>query len=116
VVVSSLANCHVDKLIPFYTEAVRLLQSGGRVVLVDYHPFMLPKGVPTHFDTPAGEPTAIRDVIRLFGDHVRATRGAGLELIELQEQIVGPDWIAENPRIARHAAHPISFVMVWALG
>jgi SAM-dependent methyltransferase len=115
-VVSSLATCHVDKLLPFYTEAVRLLQPGGRVVLVDYHPFMLLKGVPTHFDTPAGEPTAIRNVIHLFSDHVRAARGAGLELIELQEQIVGLDWIAENPRMARHAGHPISFVMVWTSG
>ena len=95
---------------------MRLLQPGGRVVLVDYHPFMLLKGVPTHFDTPAGEPTAVRNVIHLFSDHVRAARGAGLELIELQEQIVGPDWIAENPRMARHAGHPISFVMVWTFG
>ena len=115
-VVSSLAACHLDDLTGLYTEAVRLLRPCGRFVLVDYHPFMLLNGVPTHFIPPVGEPTAIANTVHLFSDHVRAARSVNLALVEMREQVVGPDWVADNPRMARHADLPISFVTVWARG
>ena len=115
-VVSSLAACHLDDLTGLYTEVVRLLRPGGRFVLVDYHPFMLLNGVPTHFIPPVGEPTAIANTVHLFSDHVRVARSVDLALGEMREQVVGPDWVADNPRMARHADLPISFVTVWARG
>jgi SAM-dependent methyltransferase len=118
--ISSFATCHLDDLAGFYGEAARLVRPHARVILVDYHPFMLVKGVPTHFNAPAGEPIAIANVIHLFSDHVAAGRRAGLVLLELREQLVDEDWVRQNrnlfgePRLASHIGHPVSFAMVWA--
>jgi hypothetical protein len=111
--------CHLDDLIGFYGEAARLVRSRGFVVLVDYHPFMLLKGVPTHFNAPSGEPIAIANVIHLFGDHIAAGRLARLALLELREQLVDVEWVRHNRhifgelRLASHVGHPVSFAMVW---
>jgi len=118
--ISSFATCHLTDLGEFYAEAARLTRPSGKVVLVDYHPFMLLKGVPTHFQAPAGEPVAITNVVHLIGDHVQAGCGAGLTLWELREQLVDAEWVEENrrlfgePRLACHVGHPVSFAMVWA--
>ena len=118
--ISSFLACHLGDLGKLYAEAARLTRPGGRVVLVDYHPFMLLKGVPTHFTAPSGEPIAIANVVHLFGDHVAAGRRAGLALLELRERLVDAEWIGENqrrfgePRLAGHLDHPVSFAMVWA--
>jgi len=113
VVVCCLATCHVENLAGFYSEGARLLRPHARLAVVDYHPFMLLKGVPTHFELHPGMPIAISNVIHLFSDHVRAACAAGLVLIELQEQIVAADWVADRPGMAMHAGQPISFAMVW---
>ena len=118
--ISSFAVCHLDDLYRFYGEAARLIRPRGRVVLVDYHPFMLLKGVPTHFNAPSGEPIAIANVVHLFGDHAAAGHRAGLDLLELREQLVDAEWVDQNrrlfgePRLASHVGHPVSFAMVWA--
>ena len=118
--ISSFAVCHLIDLPSLYAEAVRLTRPGGRVVLVDYHPFMLLKGVPTHFNASGGEPIAIANVIHMFDDHLEAGRRAGLTLLELREQLVDAEWVAQNrclfgePRMASHVGHPVSFAMVWA--
>jgi SAM-dependent methyltransferase len=118
--ISSFVACHLADLGKLYVEAARLTRASGKVVLVDYHPFMLLKGVPTHFTAPSGEAIAIANVVHLFGDHVAAGCGAGLSLLELREQLVDADWIGENqrlfgePRLAGHLDHPVSFAMVWA--
>jgi len=120
VVISSFAACHLADLAALYAEAARLTRPSGKVVLVDYHPFMLLKGVPTHFNAPTGEPIAIANVIYLFGDHIQAGRRAGLTLLELREQLVDAEWVEENrrlfgeARLASHVGHPVSFAMVWA--
>ena len=118
--ISSFTICHLADLGGFYAETTRLIRPSGQVVLVDYHPFMLLKGVPTHFSAPAGEPVAITNVVHLIGDHIQAGRGAGLTLLELREQLVDAEWVGQNrrlfgePRLADHVGHPVSFAMVWA--
>jgi len=118
--ISSFVACHLTDLGKLHAEAARLTRPSGKVVLVDYHPFMLLKGVPTHFTAPNGEPIAIANVVHLFGDHIAAGRRAGLALLELREQLVDAEWIRENqrlfgePRLASHLGHPVSFAMVWA--
>ncbi|MFL5269062.1 MAG: class I SAM-dependent DNA methyltransferase [Stellaceae bacterium] len=111
--ISSFVVCHVSDLTGFYAEAARLVRPGGRVILIDYHPFMLLKGVPTHFNGPAGEPIAIVNVIHLLSDHVEAGRRASLSLLELREPLVDAEWVRQNPRMASHAGQPVSFAMVW---
>jgi SAM-dependent methyltransferase len=112
--ISSFVVCHVSDLAGFYAETARLIRSSGRIILVDYHPFMLLKGVPTHFNGPTGEPIAIVNVIHLLSDHVEAGRRAGLSLLELRERLVDAEWVRQNPRMASHAGQPVSFAMVWA--
>jgi ubiquinone/menaquinone biosynthesis C-methylase UbiE len=118
--VSSFVACHLTDLGKLYAEAARLARPSGKVVLVDYHPFMLLKGVPTHFTAATGEPIAIANLVHLFGDHIAAGRRAGLALLELREQLVDVEWIRANqrlfgePRLASHLGHPVSFAMVWA--
>lgn len=118
--IESFAVCHLTDLGRFYAEAARLTRPTGRVVVIDYHPFMLLKGVPTHFNAPTGEPVAIVNVIHLIGDHIEAGRRAGLALLELREQLVDAEWVRQNrrlfgePRLAGHVGHPVSFAMVWA--
>ena len=118
--ISSFVACHLGDLSGFYAEAARLIRPRGCAVLVDYHPFMLLKGVPTHFKAPTGEPIAIANVVHLFSDHVAAARSAGLTLMELREQLVDAEWVRQNrllfgePRLESHLGHPVSFAMVWA--
>jgi len=112
--ISSFAVCHLNELAGFYAEAARLIREDGKIVLVDYHPFMLLKGVPTHFNLPTGERVAIANVIHLIGNHVEAGRCAGLSLRELREQLVDAEWVREKPRMASHAGQPVSFAIVWA--
>src|SRR5262249_44578525 len=95
--ISCFVVCHISDLTGFYTEAARLIRSSGRLILVDYHPFMLLKGVPTHFNGPTGEPIAIVNVIHLLSDHVAAGRRAGLSLLELRERLVDAESVRQNP-------------------
>ena len=60
-----------ETLAPSHGEATRLIRQRGLVVLIDYHPFMLLKGVPTHFEAPTSEPIAIANTVHLFTDHIR---------------------------------------------
>ena len=118
--VSSFVACHLTDLAEFYAEAARLTRPGGRIVVIDYHPFMLLKGMPTHFNDPPGEPIAIANIIHLLGHHVEAGRRAHLALLELREQLVDAGWVRQNRqkfgenRLASHVGHPVSFAMVWA--
>jgi SAM-dependent methyltransferase len=118
--ISSFAACHLADLAGLYAEAARLTRQGGRVVLADYHPFMLLKGVPTHFNAPTGEPIAIANVVHLIGDHIQAGRRAGLALLELREQLVDAEWVRQNrrefgeDRLKSHLGQPVSFAMAWA--
>jgi ubiquinone/menaquinone biosynthesis C-methylase UbiE len=66
VVVCCLATCPVENLGGFYSEGARLLRLRARLAVVDHHPFMLLKGVPTHFELHPGIPIAISNVIHLF--------------------------------------------------
>jgi SAM-dependent methyltransferase len=111
--ITALAACHVRDLGALYAEAARLLQPGGFFVLLDYHPFFLLQGIPTHFDGAAGEPIAIQNQVHLFSDQVTAGRALDWSLLEMRERLVDQAWIARNAKLARHASQPVSFVMVW---
>lgn len=108
-----LAECHLEDLRPFYAEAARLLAADGALVLVGYHPHLLLKGVPTHFDRANGNPVAIENHIHLFSDHAKAALAVGLALVEMDEGLIDEDWIAKHPSYDKHRNQPISFCMVW---
>lgn len=112
-VTMSLADEHIKDLGPVYAEAFRLLSPGGWFVLVGFHPFFLMMGVPTHYNNPEGEPTAIESYIHLTGDHIAAAHDAGFRLVEMIEGVVDDAWIAAKPKWERYKGHPVSFAFVW---
>jgi SAM-dependent methyltransferase len=111
--IAGLVTCHVPDLRAFYTEAARLIRPGGFFVLLDYHPFCLLQGIPTHFDDATGESTAITNVVHLLSDHVQQSRDVNWVLLEMQERLVDDAWIAHRPGMARYRHQPVGFVMVW---
>jgi SAM-dependent methyltransferase len=113
VVASCLTACHLPDLMPLYNLAARALQQQGLFIVVDYHPYMLLGGVPTHFERANDEPVAIQNVVHLFHDHVRAAHRVDLRLVELRERLVDEEWVAERPKMARYQHRPISFAAVW---
>jgi len=58
--ITILATCHVADLSAFYAEITRLLRPGGFFILLDYHPFCLLQGIPTHFNTPLANRSRLR--------------------------------------------------------
>ncbi|MBI4641798.1 MAG: class I SAM-dependent methyltransferase [Candidatus Tectomicrobia bacterium] len=111
--ITVLATCHLPNLSALYTEGARLLRPGGCFVLVDYHPFFLLQGVPTHFESPTGESIAIVNFIHFISDHVNAGRGVNWTLLEMQERVVDQAWVTQKPGMGRYVNQPASFVMVW---
>ena len=109
--ITVLATCHLPDLIPFFQEAGRVIKN--TLIIVDYHPFFLIKGIPTHFDNANGEAVAIENTVHLISDYVNAAREAHWSLIEMRERLVDEKWIARAPGMGKYINEPVSFVMVW---
>jgi SAM-dependent methyltransferase len=112
-IVESLADEHFDRLGPFYAEAARLCRDGGQLVLVGYHPHFVMLGMPTHFNSAAGDPVAVETHVHLMSDHVEAAHRAGFRLAEMIEGVIDDAWLAAKPKWQAFRDHPISFAMVW---
>ncbi|MEO1131860.1 MAG: class I SAM-dependent methyltransferase [Cyanobacteria bacterium J06639_1] len=110
---SSLVVCHLHDLAAFYAEVHRLLQPGGYFVEIDYHPFFLLRGIPTHFDRPSGESVAIENTVHLFGDRVAAALELGWSVRAMHERVVDEEWLARKPSLQRYHRQPISVCTVW---
>ena len=112
-VTASLADEHLPDVRPLYAEAARITRPHGSFVLVGYHPFFLMSGIPTHFNSDAGEPVTIECYVHLLSDHVRAALAAGWSLREMDEGLIDDEWLARKPKWSRYRNQPVSFVMVW---
>jgi SAM-dependent methyltransferase len=109
-----LAACHVEDLDAFYAESRRLLKPGGRAILVDFHPFFLLNGIPTHFPQADGKgPLAIKNVVHLFSDHFQSAQRAGFQLLDLRERVVDEAWVKESPSFGPYLQRPVGFTMVF---
>lgn len=115
-VATSMALCHVASLPDFYAEAKRLLRPGGWVAIVDYHPFFLFAGVPSHFDTEQGESIAIENHVHSFAEHFRVAKAQGFSIRELDERFVDREWVEAWPSYDKHAGWPITFMLALELG
>jgi SAM-dependent methyltransferase len=113
--IQSLADEHLPELGPLYREVARLTRRGGHFVLVGYHPQFLMAGMPTHFDRAPGEPVTIRSYVHLLSDHVKAGRGLGWSLLEMEEGLIDEAWLRKKPKWEVYAGLPISFAMTWRL-
>jgi SAM-dependent methyltransferase len=109
-----LVDEHLPALEPLYAETFRLARPEGFLVVVGFHPhFIMAFGVPTHFDSSAGEPIAIETHLHLLSEHATAALQTGWRLLEMREAVIDDGWIAAKPRWRRYYGHPISFLFVW---
>jgi SAM-dependent methyltransferase len=109
-----LVDEHLPELGPLYDEAARLLTPSGRFVIVGYHPyFMMATGMPTHFDSPDGAPTAIETHLHLPSAHHEAARRAGLGATEMHEALVDDAFVHHKPSWEAYRGWPFSFAWVW---
>ncbi len=102
---------------PLYAEARRLLRygPGGTFVIVGVHPyFLMAVGMPTHFETPGGEPVAIETHLHLTSAHVAAARAAGLTAREMHEALVDDQLIRLKPSWEPHRGVPFSYALVFS--
>jgi SAM-dependent methyltransferase len=106
---SSLVLCHLADLHAFFAEAARLLVPGGWLAVVDFHPFFMMNGVPTHFDDAAtGMPLAIENHVHAFRDFFAAGVAAGLTLREIEERFIDEAWVAASPSYGKHLGRPVA--------
>ena len=113
-ITTCLVDEHLPALAPLYRESGRLARPGAAHVIVGIHPFfVMHAGMPTHFDGPGGEPTAIETHVHLFSDHAQAALAAGWRLAELREQVIDDRWVAQKAKWAAHRDVPISYAFVW---
>jgi ubiquinone/menaquinone biosynthesis C-methylase UbiE len=106
---TSLVLCHVADLGAFFTEAARLLVPGGFVAIVDFHPFFMMNGVPTHFDDPSsGAPLAIENHVHALSDFFTAATGAGFVVREMAERFVDQAWVDATPNYGKHLGRPVT--------
>jgi SAM-dependent methyltransferase len=112
--VQSLADEHLPTLPPLYREVARIVQPGGRFILVGLHPQYLMNGIPTHFHrTTTDEPIAVESYVHLLSDHIKAAHAAGWTLVEMDEGVVDQEWLAKKPQWEPMLNQPVSFAMVW---
>jgi SAM-dependent methyltransferase len=97
--ISSFAACHLADLGKFYAEARHLTRPSGKVVLVDYHPFMLLKGVPTHFTAPSGADGDRQRRSSLLGP-CRRGRQCRPDAPRIARAVGRREWIRENQHVS----------------
>jgi SAM-dependent methyltransferase len=113
-VVACLIDEHLPDVTPLYREAARLGTEDGLMVVVGFHPyFIMASGMPTHYNSRAGEPLAIETHVHLMSDHVAAAVAHGWQLREMKERLIDDSWVALKPKWERFRHCPISFAMVW---
>jgi SAM-dependent methyltransferase len=107
-VVACLIDEHLPELAPLYREARRLARAGGVMVIVGYHPhFIMASGMPTHYDSPSGEPLAIETHLHLMSDHVATAVEFGWARREMKERLIDDAWVALKPKWERFRGFPI---------
>jgi hypothetical protein len=77
-----------------------------------FHPFMILKGVPTHFEDPqAGVEYAMPSYRHLTSTYVHALHVAGFRLEEMHEPLVDDAVVQRFPNMARHRDVPLALIL-----
>jgi SAM-dependent methyltransferase len=107
--ITSMALCHVADLCAFFQEARRLVRRGGWLAVLDYHPFFLFMGIPTHFDPVDGSDTiAIENHVHALSAFFHAACETGFTVREIEERFVDAEWVATMPKYERYLGWPIT--------
>ncbi|HET9991352.1 MAG TPA: class I SAM-dependent methyltransferase [Kofleriaceae bacterium] len=103
---------HVAELAAFFAEAHRLLRPGGWLSVVDFHPFFMMRGVPTHF--PDGDAqVAIENHVHALRDFFQCAIAAGFTVQEFEERFVTDEWALAVPGYARHVGLPVTHAWLY---
>ncbi len=106
---TSMALCHVPDLDAFFREAARIVEPSGWLATLDYHPFFMMMGIPTHFDPiEGGGSIAIENYVHPHGAVFEAARDHGFIARELVERFVDAQWLEKMPRYERYSGWPIT--------
>lgn len=113
VVINALMAEHVEDLGALARSLRRPLRAGGRLVLSVWHPFMVLKGVRTHYEDAAAETEYVLPTFpHLVSDYVRAFASAGLALVDMQEPICDAAVVACcQGRGAKHVGMPLALIL-----
>jgi SAM-dependent methyltransferase len=112
VVLNALMAEHVEDLDRLIASLVSALATGGTLVLSVWHPFMILKGVPTHYEDRAANVEYVLPSHRhLVGDYWRAMRAAGLEIDAMVERVADDALILRMPHMKKHAGMPLALVI-----
>jgi ubiquinone/menaquinone biosynthesis C-methylase UbiE len=115
--ITSMALCHVPDLHAFFREAARIVKPGGWLATLDFHPFFLFLGIPTHFDPVDGsEPLAIENYIHPLSRFFHAARDTGFVVREMEERFVDAAWVAAMPTYERYLGWPITHFWAFERG
>jgi ubiquinone/menaquinone biosynthesis C-methylase UbiE len=120
----SLALTHVKTLRTPLCEIARVVRPGGVVILSDIHPIIAVLGGQAYYRDSAGNTRFIRNRVWWPSDYLRAFRGAGLEVIDCWEPLLGPSsgifHFMDNPPPIEDAMGRLAFgdlpgAIVWKL-
>ncbi|MEN6543036.1 class I SAM-dependent methyltransferase [Parvibaculum sp.] len=101
IVVGNLVLEHIADLTPVFSEARRVLRSGGVLYICELHPYRQLRGTAARFDNQSGA-FLIEAYVHMTAEYVRAGLAAGFEIATMQEPMdkaSDGETIPQSPRL-----------------
>ncbi|MEO8554609.1 MAG: class I SAM-dependent methyltransferase [Kofleriaceae bacterium] len=108
--ISCMVLDHVTDLAGFFTEAHRLVRPGGWLAIVDFHPFFMMRGVPTHFADGEAQ-VAIENHVHPLRDFFKLA--TGFTVVEFEERYVTDEWALAVPGYRKHVGLPVTHAWLY---
>ncbi len=110
--ITSLVLDHVADLGGFFAEAQRLLRPGGWLAIVDFHPFFMMQGIPTHFRD-GEQQIAVVNHVHALRDFFQLAVMHGFDVKHFDERFVTDEWASAVPGYTKHIGLPVAHLWVY---